>query len=411
MSVRKSRGMIWLVMVLLVWALSGCGGDGGYGGGGGNEPGAGPAAGDIVSVTRIATVTSFEAALLFSALSVPVAPTHDVQIYKIVYLTTDETGALVNASGALMIPQNLVAPAPLLSAQHFTTTLDADVASVPPPAGQPYNHPEALAFGSTGYVTALPDYLGYGETASRFHPYLHARTLAASVVNLLRATRRYCATNGIALNGKLFLAGYSEGGYATMAATKVIQEEHAAEFAITASAPMAGPYDLSTSLNDILNSATIPHPSFVAFVHWAYDRVYALNLLGQTFMPAFAAQLDSLFDGTHAISAIDAALSPDVASLYQTQFLTDFRSGGVLGLRARIAENDLYNWRPTVAMRLIHCQGDDIVAFKNSQTAFNTFTANGAPSVQLVAPLPDGTHVGCFVPATLEAKTWFDTLR
>jgi hypothetical protein len=114
--------------------------------------------------------------------------------------------------------------------------LKLDVASTAPAAGQPYVHLEALAFGTAGYITALPDYIGYGDSGNHFHPYLHAKTLAAAVVNMLKASKTYCATNNIALSGKLFLAGYSEGGYATMAATKEIQENHAAEFTITASA-------------------------------------------------------------------------------------------------------------------------------------------------------------------------------
>lgn len=398
------RRMTWLVVTVVTFALQGC-----NGGRGGTEP----AAGNIVSATQIAAVTKAEAAALFTASQVPLVPAYDVKIYKIVYLTTDESGALINASGALVVPQNLSIPAPLLSSQHGTTTLKFDVASTAPAAGQPYAHLEALALGTAGYITALPDYIGYGDSGNRFHPYLHAKTLATAVVNLLRAAKTYCATNNIALSGKLFLAGYSEGGYATMAATKEIQENHVAEFAITASAPMAGPYDLSTSLLDVLNSASYPSPGFVAFAFWAYDRVYTLNMLSQVFMPIFAAKLDTLFDGSHELANdIDPALSTDIATLFQGQFLTDFKGGGAVALKSRIQENNLYNWTPAVAMRLIHCKGDDIVAFKNSQTAFANFSTNGAKRfVQLVTPIPDGTHRACAGPAFLAAKTWFDTLK
>ncbi|KAF0219109.1 MAG: hypothetical protein FD174_2195 [Geobacteraceae bacterium] len=403
MSVQKLRGTAWLAVTVVALALNGCGEGGG----------AGPAGGSIVSVARIASVTKAEAATVLTAAGVPVVPLNDVEIHKIVYLTTDESGALINASGALVVPQNLSAPAPLLSSQHGTTTLKSDVASTPPPAGQPYDRLEALAFGTAGYVTVLPDYIGYGDSGNRFHPYLHGKTLASAVVDLLRAAKSYCGANNIPLSGKLFLAGYSEGGYATMAATKEIQEKFAAEFAVTASAPMAGPYDLSTSLLDILNSTTYPGPGFVSFAFWAYDRVYALNMLNQAFMPVFAAKLDTLFDGTHDILLdINPALSTDVATLFQSQFLADFRGNGSVVLKSRIAENNLHNWTPTVAMRLIHCKGDDIVAFKNSQTAFNNFSTNGAKRfVRLIAPAPDGTHAACFGPAMLTAKAWFDTLK
>ena len=396
--------MTWLMVTVVTFALQGC-----NGGRGGTEP----AAGNMVSATQIATVTKAEAAALFTAASIPLVPAYDVKIYKIVYLTNDESGELINASGALVIPQKLAIPAPLLSSQHGTTTLRLDVASTAPAAGQPYAHLEALTFGTAGYITALPDYIGYGDSGNRFHPYLHTKTLAAAVVDLLRATRSYCATNNIALSGKLFLAGYSEGGYATMAATREIQENHAAEFAITASAPMAGPYDLSTSLLDVLSSASYPSPGIVAFAFRAYDRVYALNMLSQVFSPVFAAKLDTLFDGSHDLASdINPALSTDIATLFQGQFLTDFKGSGAVALKSRIQENDLHNWTPAVAMRLFHCKGDDIVSFKNSQTAFSNFSSKGAKRfVQLVVPLPAGNHATCAGPAVLAAKSWFDTLR
>ncbi|MCK7491427.1 MAG: hypothetical protein MZW92_06745 [Comamonadaceae bacterium] len=67
---------------------------------------------------------------------------------------------------------------------------------------------------------------------------------------MMRALRSWCSTHAINLDGRIFPAGYSEGGYATMAAQREIETLHAGEFAITASAPAAGPYDLSgTMLN------------------------------------------------------------------------------------------------------------------------------------------------------------------
>lgn len=399
MSGRIFKRMVWLLLTLAALTGQGCNGGG-------------PVAGDIVSTARIASVTKEAAAAIFAAAGVPVVPAYAVEIHKIVYLTTDESGALVSASGALVVPQDLAAPAPLLSYQHGTTTLKFAVASTAPAAGQPYSNLEALAFGSSGYVTALPDYLGYGDSGNRFHPYLHAQTLAAAVVDLLRGARSFCTTNNIPLSNKLFLTGYSEGGYATMAATREIQEKYSGEFSLTASAPMAGPYDLSASLLAILNRATYPSPAFISFAFWAYDRTYALNLLDQEFQPPFAGQLDSLFDGSQDIAAVNLALPTDLATLFQNQFLIDFRGTGAALLKTKIEENNLHNWIPTVAMRLIHCTGDDIVSFQNSQTAFNNFNRNGASSlVQLVAPTPDGNHVTCAGPAILAAKSWFDTLK
>ena len=46
----------------------------------------------------------------------------------------------------------------------------------------------------------------------------------------------------VALNGQLFLMGYSHGGHVTMALHRELEQYHANEITITASAPMAGAY-------------------------------------------------------------------------------------------------------------------------------------------------------------------------
>jgi hypothetical protein len=77
------------------------------------------------------------------------------------------------------------------------------------------------------------------------------------------------------LNEQLFLAGYSQGGHSTMAALKMIEEQHSAEFSVTACSPMAGPYDLSeTQLNFVMRDTAYPLPGFLPYILFAYNSVY-----------------------------------------------------------------------------------------------------------------------------------------
>jgi predicted esterase len=61
----------------------------------------------------------------------------------------------------------------------------------------------------------------------------------------MRAARAFCANNNIALSGQVFLSGYSQGGNATMGTAKLIQEEYANEFNVTAACAGGGSFDLS----------------------------------------------------------------------------------------------------------------------------------------------------------------------
>ncbi len=194
--------------------------------------------GRLISATPIDSKSDREVAVRLRDNGLDATGANAVELYKIVYETIDPAGKKTVASGALAIPRGITGALPLMSYQHGTVVNRGSVASA-------YGFDvESLLFGGSGYVVATPDYLGLGDSPG-LHPYVHAASLATAVVDMLRAARAFCAERSVELNGQIFLLGYSEGGYATMAAHKAIEEEYAAEFAIAASAPMAGPYDMS----------------------------------------------------------------------------------------------------------------------------------------------------------------------
>ena len=106
----------------------------------------------------------------------------------------------------------------------------------------------------SGYVYVEPDYLGLGDS-SGMHPYQIKEPYGTCVVDLLRAAKQYDLQNDeFMINEQLFLVGYSEGGYATMAAHQIIERDYNDEFIITASLPMAGAYSMSEIMVDVMLS-------------------------------------------------------------------------------------------------------------------------------------------------------------
>ena len=97
----------------------------------------------------------------------------------------------------------------------------------------------------SGLITLFPDYEGLGDP-NKFHPYIIANSYTRAVVNMVRAVKQLSFTlegdDQFQFNEQLFLFGYSEGGYAALAAQKGIQFNFSDELTVTASFPMAGPY-------------------------------------------------------------------------------------------------------------------------------------------------------------------------
>lgn len=358
--------------------------------------------GTLVSATLVGSKSREEMAA--TALMLGMSASHGVSLYKIVYRTADPFGQPARASGLLAVPQNAAKALPLLAYQHGTITLAADA-----PSATVFDLPTLVA-ASSGYVVASADFLGFGESTG-LHPYAHAKSLANAVIDMLRAARVHLERSGVALNGQLFLAGYSEGGYATMAAHKEIETHYAAEFTVTAAAPGAGPYDLSgVMLATALAGVPVPEPYYFPYTLLTYNALYGLaDSSGEIFAAPYADTVPPLFDGKNGSAKINALLPTTPRAMLASPFLAALDNDAENPLRAALWENDVYRWVPRAAIRLYHCTGDQHVPFKNSEVAYAYFRDHGAPDVKLVS-LPGGDHTACTIPVFGQVKTWFDSL-
>ncbi len=227
---------------------------------------------------------------------------------------------------------------------------------------------------------------------------------------MIRASKTFLANNNIKFNDQLFLTGYSEGGYATMAAIKEIEENFPDEFNVTGAAPIAGPYDVFSTAHEKLKNNTYSNPALFAFFIYSYNKIYNLGNLNEILQTEYADKLNSLFDGTHDIDYINNQLTTSINDLFQESFLNKFRGEDDMQIKELLKKNNIYDWKPKNHIRLYHSTADDLVPYQNSLTAYTYFINNGADKVELI-PLDYGSHSEAFYPSHLKVKEWFDLLR
>lgn len=317
-----------------------------------------------------------------------------IRVYMLTYTTLNTDGKEITASGALLVPVTAQA-LPLLSYQHGTIRPDEEgrAPSYYSTGSEVWSVVSVLA--STGYIVSAPDYIGYGASKALPHPYEHAASLASASVDMMRAAREFCEQQKVGMNKKNFLLGYSEGGFATLALHKLLEEKHAAEFAVTASAPGAGAYHKTAFASYILNSdKPLDFLSTYVWVLDTYNRVYSINRpLSFYFNQPWAAQLQA-----NPFSA--------VPSQPKQLFTAGFRAGVLdntdASMAAAFRDNDIHDWKPKAPLALFHGTADDYVPFFNSQNAYNAMRARGATQVEL-RPIQGGNHFTSVAQYTLEA--------
>ena len=309
-------------------------------------------------------------------------------MYSIEYETVDSFGGSVIASGMLAFPATINKAYPLVSFQHGTQIRRASA-----PSMNGFNA-LARAMVTAGYIYMEPDYLGLG-VSNMLHPYHLKDITASTVIDMLRAAKQFCdETQFSQYNDQLFLAGYSEGGYATMAAVKEMEENLSDEFDITMSFPMAGAYDLSGVMVELmLSEEPYADPFYLPFFVLSYIDRYSLGELDDFFLPEYANILPELFSGEHSGGYINSFL-PDVPiHIMKPEVISEFSSNINYPFRLTLGLNDLYDWTPQNIMYLFHGVIDERVPYENSVVAYNKFLDNGATNVYFESlPASYGGH-------------------
>jgi pimeloyl-ACP methyl ester carboxylesterase len=339
-------------------------------------------------------------------IDIGVVPVTDVKVYSIVYETVDWNGEPHLASGAIYVPDEDHAGKnyPIYSGQHGTEAKRTNVASVTPLRGF-----DAMFIASIGYIGSSPDLLGLGVSNDVVHPYINAFS-AEAVVDKIRATKNWLCANDINENGQLFLAGYSEGGYVAMATHKLVEEKHADEFIITASAPMAGPYDMRYSSTSLLSRKLYPEPGYLSFIYMAYNEIEGMDRPASDFFRSpYAEKIPSLMDGSKTIDEANKELTTTIKNLFTEKFLTDFLGNGEQELKSAFDKNSLVSWSPKAPIKLFHGENDITVGYQNAVIARDSLKANGA-DVELIT-IPGGTHRSSVFISYASAVAWFNTFK
>jgi pimeloyl-ACP methyl ester carboxylesterase len=355
----------------------------------------------LVDATPLFTRSASELKLFLSSSAIDLDPNvlqYDVQLFKVTYKTTykDEE---ITASGLVFLPTT-TDEVGMVSFQHGTISAQSEA-----PTALPLNNSTLIlysALSSAGFITVVPDFIGFGSSSDKFHPYYVEQTTADAVIDNLKAARELSAEHDVMFNERLFLAGYSQGGYATMAAHKKIEEDGLEDFDLIASFPSSGGYDVKAMQEYFFSQSTYNQPYYMAYVARSYQTYYDWDSqsLSDFFNEPYSTRIPDLFNGTNTAGTINAQLTESIVDLIQPDLLANIdTSPEYTYLVDAFEENSLTDWVPSNLMFMYHGDADTTVPYSNSVTTYNKLIANGASaSVVTLTALPGADHGSGVVP-------------
>ncbi len=413
------RLMKWVTTATAAAALVACGG--------GDDVTQGPvvdltgAPGSLVSSPALLTTLSpqaFQAAAPASLFQVAGTPKCTVNFNYIQYGTVGGAGEKTTASAGLMVPSGTDAACtgdrPILLYAHGTTT-DKKKNMASPQDGEAALI--AAMYAAQGYIVVAPNYAGYDSSTLSYHPYLNMDQQAKDMVDALTAARKGLSSVGAKASSKLFVSGYSQGGFVSMATQRALQ---LAGTPVTAGAHLSGPYALgpfgdAVYAGNVNLGATLFSPLLTTSFQRTYGNIYTTP--SDMYESAFATGIESLLPSNTALNDLlatgklpaTAMFAPDslpkpagfevffgtpnlVKTSYRNAVLADAVANPTAPkhpLRVAAHKNDLLkqNWTPAQPMLMCGGNADPTVFYAlNTQGAQAYFASKGVPA-QAVAVL------------------------
>ncbi|HZT02555.1 MAG TPA: hypothetical protein VFA39_09860 [Steroidobacteraceae bacterium] len=345
-----------------------------------------------------------------------------VDIYHVVYWTvapaTSGTGTPIEDSAALMVPTGSAAQCtgarPIVLDGHGSmadtafnsANLDDDPIATMAPVTQSLIL--AAIYASQGYIVVEPNYAGFDVSTLKYHPYFNAEQNSKDMIDALAAVESALSggLSSVTYDGKLFVSGYSEGGFVGMATDKALQ---AAGETVVATALMSGVYAMEAHYDLVFTGrAYTGVPILVTSYQNAYGNVYQSQ--SDIYTEQYIASPGSVgaeFNGNPLLTgnaAVDALLQPPTSLPYDINFGNPYRitdsyrlsyvedvaahpDGAVSpqlpgaplasapgnALRQDLQLNDLRSWTPQMPMLLCGGHQDQNAVYEVNTQAMATY--------------------------------------
>ena len=316
----------------------------------------------------------------------------DVTVAQINYQTSGvQPGEITNASAAVLVPGGADCPGPFpLIAYGRGTSAFKELTMANP------EDPETIRlmafFAAQGYAVVATDYLGYALSSYPYHPYMHADTEASSIIDSVRAARQAASSLGLTLNGKVMVTGYSQGGHASMAAQRAIEQSNTGEINLVAAAHLAGPYSISGALIDGVQNPILGVQALVPFQITSWQKVYGnvYERVDDVFNSPYDNYIETLFPTLLDQAALYKLLpggTPEQArdAMFKSSYLHDLTNNAGNGTIVAAKKQDLLDWNPKAPTVLCGGLHDPTVKFPiNAQAAYDAFRSRGGANVSLV---------------------------
>ena len=338
-------------------------------------------------------------------------PQQGVKLYKVTYssIIPEKNDAVVTAYGLIAIPQNVQPNAPIVSYQHGTIF---DRSWTPSnPAGSMETQLMIAQFASQGYIVIAADYFGTSKESTLPNSYFVAQSTAQACLDMYRASLQVLEKEHIT-PGKLFISGWSQGGYSTLAFLRYLE---LLNIPVAGVATASGPADPLLFISESLNNPSPFAASFavaaVSNLMLSFDAYYSLNgYFEGSIQPKYINLARQLHRFELSYEDFAKQVPPQPDRVFLPEFYTDSRTALKPFWKALDA-GAAYRWRMSAPLRCFYSLRDEAVPWQVARMAADYQRTLGHPNAEAIDAGPNADHRSVYLYSLVEVKRWFDGMK
>lgn len=283
-----------------------------------------------------------------------------IRSYCGTYKSIDQNGKDVRLSGRIILPADGKVSR-IMVVSHYTIGSNAEAPSNELPL-------EAL-YATRGLAVLEPDYIGYGITADRVHPYLCAKLTARNVVDMYVAALPFLKKIGCAPKyDDIFLLGYSQGGATTMSVAHELEWNHP-DVKIRLAMCGGGPYDVCATYDALIDNDFTDYPCAIPMIIQGFNVGAGLALdYSDFFLPKMVENMDEWLNSKkYTMAEITAMMGTRKLSDIMTEKARNKSEDLMTDLYRAMLDNSVTSFpTPDCPIYLFHSYDDNVVPYSNA---------------------------------------------
>jgi len=340
----------------------------------------------------------------FAGVKVTYTPaTNAVRLYRVTYqsVVPERGNKPITATGLIAVPDTKATAFPMVSYQHGTVYGKQEVPSFPEQS--PETQLMIAQFAGQGYLVIGADYFGMGSSTEP-EGYLVKGSHQQATYDMVVASRAVLADLKLS-DTKLFLSGWSQGGFVTLA---MLEKLEAAGMKVAAATTASAPADAFAAFEGFLNFPRKIDASWIPTIFilsaFSFENYYGVPglaralLTEETYENARKAYLREPFDQAAIPTDLKKLIRPDY---FDTQYFANSAYGRI------VAQTQAYRWVVKTPVRTYYGLTDEAIRTELGQLPMTWQKAMGNDKIEAV-PTGDTSHRGTFATAVPQWKAWFD---